>query len=60
MQLYDGMGTDVGSLMIECSLTICDVLNQDESTPCCSLLAISFSKDTSTLSAISVNIHKCA
>ena len=28
MQSYDGMGTDVGSLMM-----ICDVLNQDESTP---------------------------
>ena len=33
MQLYDGMRTDVGSLMIECSVTICDALNKDESTP---------------------------
>ena len=31
--MYDGMGKDVGSLMIECSVTICDVLNKDESTP---------------------------
>ena len=53
MQLYDGMGTDVGSLMIECSVTICDVLNKDESTPSVrstQLLWLISSKDASTLS----------
>ena len=31
--MYDGMGKYVGSQMIECSVTICDALNQDDSTP---------------------------
>ena len=59
MQLYDGMGTDIGSLMIECSVTICGLLNKDESTPSVGstqLLWLISSKDTSTLSI--TRVHK--